>query len=311
MDKIEVCPACRCRYRVAEELKGQTISCKHCGADFKLTFRKEDKPAGLPQTPQTSQKQVAEISCDDSYLLIGKLAVKYKYASVEQVKQALILKEQERQAGKDCLLGEILVQQGILSTSQLSFLRSVQKLLQTRKSDDEFGTIAVKNDFAGPIDIEQALSEQKRIFKQTNTVRTIGDILVDSGVLTPQQRDAILIRQQRMAKETVEGQKKPRKTNGGSSVEHRAKSLGISEVFIGVKDKLVVISSLLEKYQFEISQVAYMGDDLVDIPVFVKVGFSCAPVDAVKEVRESVDFVTKSFGGNGAVREVCDMFFWK
>jgi len=223
MKQIEVCPSCSYRYRVPVELNGQTISCKQCGDNFKLALQDEGKQNDQSMAAQSLQEQVADISCDDAYLLIGKLAVKYKYASIQQVKQALVHKEQKSKAGRNLLLGEILVDQGILSQPQLDFLHSVQKLLQTRKSDNEFGIITVKNDFSTQKEIDRALLEQKKIFKETKTVRTIGDILDESGLLKAEQRDAVLIRQKRMDDGAVDEKKKTNKKNAGRQVEHDAK----------------------------------------------------------------------------------------
>lgn len=91
-----------------------------------------------------------------------------------------------------------------------------------------------------------------------------------------------------------------------STVEHRAKNLGIKELHQGVKFKLPVLEQILEKYNLTFENVAYMGDDLPDICILEKVGLSCCPNDAVEEVQKICKFKSKYNGGRGAVREVCD-----
>ena len=90
------------------------------------------------------------------------------------------------------------------------------------------------------------------------------------------------------------------------TVEHRAKTLGIQELHQGVKYKLGVLETLLEKYNLAFENIAYVGDDLPDICILEKVGLSCCPNDAVDEVKEVAIFKSKFNGGKGAVREVCD-----
>ncbi|MCL2761010.1 MAG: HAD hydrolase family protein [Desulfuromonadales bacterium] len=90
-------------------------------------------------------------------------------------------------------------------------------------------------------------------------------------------------------------------------VDNRAKELGIEIVFQKSLDKLAIYKKILENTRLTDSQVAFMGDDVIDIPVLRKVGFSAAPSDAVSEVLELVNYVTKRPGGRGAVREICDM----
>ena len=90
-------------------------------------------------------------------------------------------------------------------------------------------------------------------------------------------------------------------------VTNRAVELGINRVFQGVLDKLSVYRSILEDSGLTDAQVAFMGDDVIDIPVMRRVGFAAAPADAVEEVLPYATFVTRNRGGWGAVREVCDL----
>lgn len=91
------------------------------------------------------------------------------------------------------------------------------------------------------------------------------------------------------------------------AVTHRAKELGISEVYQGAVNKLDVYEALLQRYGLTDEAAAYVGDDLNDLPVLDRVGLSAAPADAAAEVRAAVAFVTTQRGGRGAVREVIDV----
>jgi 3-deoxy-D-manno-octulosonate 8-phosphate phosphatase (KDO 8-P phosphatase) len=90
-------------------------------------------------------------------------------------------------------------------------------------------------------------------------------------------------------------------------VTNRAVELGIIRVFQGVLDKLSVYEAILEDSGLTDAQIAFMGDDVIDIPVMRRVGFAAAPADAVEEVLPYASFVTRNHGGWGAVREVCDL----
>jgi len=90
-------------------------------------------------------------------------------------------------------------------------------------------------------------------------------------------------------------------------VNHRAKDLDIKEIYQGALNKKEVFQKILQKHNLTADFVAYMGDDIIDIPVLKHVGFSAAVADAVDVVKKSVDYVTKNKGGHGAVREICEM----
>jgi 3-deoxy-D-manno-octulosonate 8-phosphate phosphatase (KDO 8-P phosphatase) len=90
-------------------------------------------------------------------------------------------------------------------------------------------------------------------------------------------------------------------------VDIRARELGIDMVYQGAKDKLVPFEEILQKLQMAADEVAYMGDDLPDLPVLRRAGWAVAPLDAVGEIKPYVHYVTSRPGGRGAVREVCDL----
>jgi 3-deoxy-D-manno-octulosonate 8-phosphate phosphatase (KDO 8-P phosphatase) len=83
----------------------------------------------------------------------------------------------------------------------------------------------------------------------------------------------------------------------------RAAQLGIDIVVQGAANKLAGYEQILTKAALTDEQVGYMGDDLHDLPVLRRAGFSAAPADAAAEVRAAVQWVSPSRGGRGAVRE--------
>lgn len=89
-------------------------------------------------------------------------------------------------------------------------------------------------------------------------------------------------------------------------VERRAKELGIPEVMQQCFDKRVVYRTFLEKYSLHDEEVAFIGDDVVDIPLLKMAGFSVAVADAPEEVKAVAMMITKNRGGRGAVREICE-----
>jgi 3-deoxy-D-manno-octulosonate 8-phosphate phosphatase (KDO 8-P phosphatase) len=88
---------------------------------------------------------------------------------------------------------------------------------------------------------------------------------------------------------------------------HRAAQLGITLIYQGVASKADAYERILTDQQLKDAEVAYMGDDIVDLAVLARVGLSTAPADAVAEVLARVDWVSHSGGGRGAVRELVEM----
>ncbi len=89
-------------------------------------------------------------------------------------------------------------------------------------------------------------------------------------------------------------------------VELRAQNLGISHLYQGASDKLAAYRDLLEKLRLGPDETAYMGDDVVDLPVMRRAGFAIAVPDAPDIVRQNAHYVTRRSGGRGAVREACE-----
>lgn len=90
-------------------------------------------------------------------------------------------------------------------------------------------------------------------------------------------------------------------------VEHRARELGITEVYQGARNKVEIFEAVLERKGLQAAEAAYAGDDIVDVPVLKRAGFSVAVANAVVEAKRAAHYVTKNKGGRGAVREVCEI----
>ncbi|MBD8090113.1 HAD family hydrolase [Pseudomonas fluorescens] len=90
-------------------------------------------------------------------------------------------------------------------------------------------------------------------------------------------------------------------------VERRAQNLGIPHLYQGREDKLVVLDELLGQLNLSYEQVAYLGDDLPDLPVIRRVGLGMAVANAAAFVREHAHGITAARGGEGAAREFCEL----
>jgi 3-deoxy-D-manno-octulosonate 8-phosphate phosphatase (KDO 8-P phosphatase) len=91
------------------------------------------------------------------------------------------------------------------------------------------------------------------------------------------------------------------------SIAHRGRRLGVDYVFLDCEDKLATLVRICDEMGIDLDQVGHVGDDLNDLPVFGAVGCPMAVADATDKALTSVLFVTKKKGGDGAVREICDL----
>ena len=96
--------------------------------------------------------------------------------------------------------------------------------------------------------------------------------------------------------------------SGGTneSIAQRLKTLGVSDVFLGVRDKLDVYHTFISDYGLRSEEITYMGDDLPDYEVLREVGLSTCPSDAAMELRDMVDYVSPYKGGNGCARDLIE-----
>lgn len=87
----------------------------------------------------------------------------------------------------------------------------------------------------------------------------------------------------------------------------RMRELGIKHVYLGIADKSQPFMQLKKKLRLNNEDIAAMGDDLPDLTLMHQVGFKIAVADAAPAVRKIADYITKNMGGNGAVREACEL----
>lgn len=90
-------------------------------------------------------------------------------------------------------------------------------------------------------------------------------------------------------------------------VELRARNLGITRLYQGVEDKLSAMQALLADLRLTPQAAAFMGDDVVDLPVMLRVGLALSVPAAPQVVRDHAHYVSQREAGHGAVREVCEM----
>jgi YrbI family 3-deoxy-D-manno-octulosonate 8-phosphate phosphatase len=92
-----------------------------------------------------------------------------------------------------------------------------------------------------------------------------------------------------------------------SAIVHaRAAKLRIDDVLCGVSNKRTAIDELRARHKLDLEEVAFIGDDLNDLPALECVGLACAVADAAEPVRAIAQYVTQRRGGDGAVRELCE-----
>ena len=91
----------------------------------------------------------------------------------------------------------------------------------------------------------------------------------------------------------------------------RAERLKIEELYQDCGDKVKVYTEIMVKYELKPENFCFTGDDVFDIPLLREVAFSCAPANAMDEVKEEVHYVAKKEGGKGAVREIIDIILRK
>lgn len=90
-------------------------------------------------------------------------------------------------------------------------------------------------------------------------------------------------------------------------VMHRMRDLGVTLVYQGSTEKLPVFTQLVEQLGLDASEIAYVGDDVVDLPVMRRVGFAVAVQDAHPLVKKHAHWQAPSGGGRGAARDVCEL----
>ncbi len=94
----------------------------------------------------------------------------------------------------------------------------------------------------------------------------------------------------------------------GNAVRNRAEMLGIKRCYVGRDPKMDVLQSWLDELGISMEEVAIIGDDVNDLPIMMKAGFSACPSDAVQVVKQHVNLILSTKGGQGCIREFIDNY---
>ncbi|MBY0379641.1 MAG: HAD hydrolase family protein [Burkholderiales bacterium] len=89
--------------------------------------------------------------------------------------------------------------------------------------------------------------------------------------------------------------------------EKRMRGIGTDEIHTGILNKKAKLQEIITRLNLAYDEVAFIGDDLIDLPAMQLVGFSIAPKNAVKEVLDRVDYISKYEGGTGVLREIIEL----
>lgn len=152
----------------------------------------------------------------------------------------------------------------------------------------------------------EKIKKIKLIAMDIDGVLTTGDIIIlDSGeelkIFNSKDRFGIMMaRKAGLKLAWISGR-------GSKQVQNTAHELGIESLTLDCKEKLKPFNAVLKSFNLSHDDAAYIGDDLIDLPVIRKAGFSACPHDACKQVKESADYITSVASGKGAVREIIDL----
>ena len=156
------------------------------------------------------------------------------------------------------------------------------------------------------MDLKEKIIPIKALIMDVDGVLTDGRIVIDSNGVESKQFDVRdghglkMLARSGVTLALLTGRRSP-------VVSHRAAELGIDIVFQRCHDKLKAFSQICRRLDLDDHEIAYIGDDVVDIPVLRKVGFAATVADAEPELIPLVDWQSSRSGGRGAVRELCQL----
>ena len=180
---VTICPWCQKKYMISTDLAGRQITCRQCEKSFIAELPKKDQ-----EPPE-----------------ICKIAMHTKVCSKKQIAALLKAYDLLTDVGSNLDFDDFFYSAGLISPEQRELIEKDQADINMRRLDNQFCTIAIKNDFLSSEDAEKALNIQARQFKENETMELIGDILVDASMITKKQRDIILIKQKRLSLEAIYG----------------------------------------------------------------------------------------------------------
>jgi 3-deoxy-D-manno-octulosonate 8-phosphate phosphatase (KDO 8-P phosphatase) len=159
-------------------------------------------------------------------------------------------------------------------------------------------------------DFSKELTERAKkiraIFFDVDGVLTNGSIIYDNNGLESKQfnvKDGQIIKylkQYQIATVVITGR-------DSRVVRNRCNELSIDRHYHGVKDKGAVYEDLKKELHLHDSEIAYVGDDINDLPILSRCGLSCTPADGHWQIKEHVHWILSKKGGEGALRELADM----
>ena len=148
---------------------------------------------------QATYRHIDQAVAEDGHrFCLGKLALMSKFVTTAQVETALQIRAGlVAKNGKRCL-GNIMLGKQMISHAQFNFLNASRTSFETRRLDVKFGQLAIDLGFANKIEVDEALKQQKQLFKQKKSIKLLGDIMVSKGTLTAKQLNEILSKQRRI-----------------------------------------------------------------------------------------------------------------
>jgi 3-deoxy-D-manno-octulosonate 8-phosphate phosphatase (KDO 8-P phosphatase) len=142
------------------------------------------------------------------------------------------------------------------------------------------------------LDVDGVLTDGRLYYHDDGTESKAFDVRDGHGIK--------MLRQAGIETAIISGRRSP-------SVDKRAADLGITEVVQGVRDKVPILEKLVSQKHLKPEEIAYVGDDIVDLPVMNRVGLAIAVADASEHLFDAAHYVTIAPGGRGAVREVAEL----
>jgi len=156
------------------------------------------------------------------------------------------------------------------------------------------------------LNLKDTIKKLKLIIFDVDGVFTDGSVYIDEQGKEMLKFSRIDGRGIRLLKET--GLKTAIITSEDSNiVKIRMKKLKIDQIFTGIQDKMKIYNDLKENYDLNDENICYLGDDTNDIEIMKIVGFACCPINAQKRVKKISKFVSDLKGGEGFVREICNL----
>jgi len=154
--------------------------------------------------------------------------------------------------------------------------------------------------------LEEKIKKIKLLILDVDGVMTNGEIVLDEQgrelkIFNVQDGFGIVLFRQAGYKTAILS------ARSTGSVTARAKDLKMNRIYQNARPKIKVYNKLIRELKIKDDQVCFIGDDLPDIEVLKRVGFSVTVPNAAGEVKKIVDYVAKSEGGQGAVREVIEL----